>query len=150
MGKLVCETQVNAPASRVFEVITDIERWPDGIEGVLATEKLTAGPVAIGTQFTETRKLFGKEATETFTFTDIVPGEQYTLVGESCGMRYESVHALSPNADGTLLRLEMDSIPLTLPAKIMWPVMNLLMKSTMRKMIQKDLDDIARVCEGDR
>lgn len=148
MGSLVIEKHINAPIERVYTVMTDLERWPENIEAITKIEKLTEGPVGNGTRFKETRIMFGKEHTETMTFEDVVPNRGYTLAANSCGVQYASVHTLSPEAGGTRLRLEMQSKPVTLGAKILSPVMGAMMKGTMRKMIRKDFDEVARVCEA--
>lgn len=148
MGTLVIEKHINAPVERVYAVMTDLERWPENIEAITKIEKLTEGPVGNGTRFKETRVMFGKEHTETMSFEDVVPNKGYTLAANSCGVEYASVHSLSPDAGGTVLRMELHSKPVTLGAKIMSPVMGVMMKGTMRKMISKDFDEVARVCEA--
>ena len=148
MGNMIIEKQINAPVERVFAVMIDLERWPETIEEITRIEKLTEGPVRNGTQFKETRVMFGKEHTETMTFEDLVPNRGYTLAALSCGVAYESIHTLAPDAGGTQLRMELRSRPVTLGAKVMSPIMGLMMKSTMRKMISKDFDEVARACEA--
>ena len=148
MASITVEKHINAPIERVYDVMTDLERWPDTIEAITRIEKLTEGPVGNGTRFKETRVMFGKEHTETMCFEDVVPNRGYTLAANSCGMEYASVHTLAPDAGGTLLRMELRSKPVTLGAKIMSPVMGVMMKGTMRKMISKDFDEVARVCES--
>ena len=148
MGTLVIEKRINAPVERVFSVMTDLERWPENIEAITKVEKLTPGPVGSGTQFKETRVMFGKEHTETMRFEDVVPNKGYTLAANSCGVEYASVHTLTPDAQGTLLRMEMHSKPVTLGAKITSPIMGVMLKGTMRKMISKDFDEVAHACES--
>ncbi len=148
MGRIVVEKHINAPVDLVFARLTDLESWPETVEGITRIEKLTEGPVRNGTRFTETRVMFGKEHSETMTFGDVLPNRGYTLTASSCGMLYESVHSLAAEGAGTHLRMEMTSTPISLGAKIIAPIMGVLLKGTMKKMIAKDLDDIARGCES--
>jgi uncharacterized protein YndB with AHSA1/START domain len=147
MGTLAVEKHINAPVERVFERAMDLESWPEHIEGILAIDKKTDGPVGNGTEFSETRVMFGKEHSETMTFADVVTNKGYTLVSNSCGSYVECVHTLTPTDGGTTLRLEFISKPVTLTAKLMSPL-GILMKGTMKKMINKDFDDLARACES--
>lgn len=148
MGNLVIEKIINAPIERVYEHLIDLEHWPENIEGITNVEKHTEGPVRDGTEFSETRVMFGKPHTERMTFAGVTPNQGYTLVCNSCGVHYESAHTLTPEGGKTKLRMEMTSKPTTLVARLMSP-MGLLMKGTMTKMIQKDFDDLARACEQD-
>ena len=148
MGKIVVEKHINAPVDLVFARLTDLESWPETVEGITRIEKLTEGPVCNGTRFTETRGMFGKEHSETMTSGDVLPNRGYTLTANSCGMRYESVHSLAAEGSGTNLRMEMTSTPVSLGAKIIAPLMGVMLNGTMKKMIAKDLDDIARGCES--
>lgn len=149
MGNLTFEKHINAPIEHVYQRALDLENWPEQIEAIVAVEKLSEGPVGNGTKFTETRVMFGKEHAETMTFADVVPNKSYTLVCDSCGVHYESTHTLIPDNGGTTLRMEMSSKPYKLSSKIMSPVMGLFMKGAMKKMINKDFDDLARACEAE-
>ena len=148
MGTITIEKHINAPVETVFSRAMDLESWPEQIEGIVAIDKKTEGPVGNGTEFSETRVMFGKEHSETMTFADVVPNKSYTLTSYSCGSHVECVHTLTPTDGGTTLRLEFISKPNTLTAKVMSPIMGLLMTGTMKKMIAKDFDDLARVCES--
>lgn len=148
MSTIIVDTHINAPVERVYAVLTDLDRWPETIQAITRIERLGDGPVTSGTSFKETRVMCGKEHTETMTFESVAPNRGYTLTANSCGVRYACVHTLTPEADGTRLRMEMRCTPLTLAAKVMSPVMGLMMRKTMKKMIAKDFDDVARACQA--
>lgn len=148
MSTIVIEKHINAPVERVYAVMTDLERWPETISAITKIEKLTEGPLQNGTRFKESRVMFGKEHAETMTFEDVRPGRGYTLTAQSCGVRYASVHSLTPEKGTTRLRLELSCTPVSLGAKIISPIMGVMMKGTMKKMIAKDFDDVARACES--
>ena len=50
--------------------------------------------------------------------------------------------------DKTMLRMEMSAKPMTFTSKIISPITGAMMKGTMKKMINKDFDDLARACES--
>lgn len=144
--RLSFERTVEAPREAVFAAFRDAARWPEfvsGIESVAGAE----GPLNVGDTFRETRTMFGREATETFAVTGLRPGEELTLESDSCGARFVSRHTFEDAGGGrTRVRLEMTSRPLTLFAKLMSPL-GALMAGSMRKAIEKDLDEFAAECE---
>lgn len=71
--------EFDAPVERVFHVFTDIDGAPKWLPNLIKIEKLTPGPFAKGTQWRETRKMFGKAATETFEVTAFEPGRGFEL-----------------------------------------------------------------------
>ncbi|MFN0207588.1 MAG: SRPBCC family protein [Planctomycetota bacterium] len=60
------ELVINAPPAKVAAVFSDMNQWQHFMKGLVRVEKLTDGPFGKGTQFRETRKMFGKEASEFF------------------------------------------------------------------------------------
>lgn len=55
-------TIIHAPMETVFNVVTDFSQAPFMMEHIVRTEKLTAGPMRVGTQIEEVRTIRGKEA----------------------------------------------------------------------------------------
>jgi len=139
----------NAPVNRVFEVLSDIDRAAERIQAIAKLEKLTAGPVGVGTRFRETRVLFKKEATEEMEFTRFEPGRSYTVEAESCGAHYVSTYDFKSSRSGTDVTLTFEARPVTFMAKLMtMSPLGLLMKGMVRKCFEKDLDDLKAFIEG--
>lgn len=139
--------KVAAPVDRVFDVFTDVEHAAGRIGGIVKTEMLTPGPIRVGTAFKETRMMFGKEATETMRFTAYEPGKMYTLEAVSCGAAFKSTFYFEPDGDATLVRFDLETKALSFFAKLFSPLAKLMM-GTMKKCIEKDIDDMARFCES--
>ncbi|MEM1354391.1 MAG: SRPBCC family protein [Planctomycetota bacterium] len=139
--------QVNAPTGLVFDAWTDFANAPAMIGGIEKVEMLTDGDVGVGTRFAETRRMFGKEATETFELTGFEPGRSYTLVCDSCGSRYVCTLCLSSNEGGTLVKLTIDTKAVTVFAKLMSPL-GVLMAGSMQKVMRQDMVDAAAFCEA--
>lgn len=59
-----------ADRDRVFDALTDLERASEWMPGYVAIEKQTEGPFGVGTEWRETRKMFGRDATEYFEVTE--------------------------------------------------------------------------------
>lgn len=137
----------SAPPERVFAMASDFPNAASIVEGITGVEMLTGGPVRVGTQFRETRVMFGKPATETMEVVAFDPPRSYTLRAGSCGAEFVSEVRCVPDGAGTRLEIEMRCRPVSLFAKLMSPLSGLMMGS-MTKLIAKDLADIARAAEG--
>lgn len=144
---ITVERQVDAPPEAVFRVASDFAKAPERIRGIVKVEMLTNGPVGKGTRFRETRKMFGREATETMEVTEFEPPRRYVLGAESHGCRYRAELAFEPQGGGTRMRMIFGAEPLTFFAK----VMSVLMRPMMKKMVAecgRDLDDIKQSVES--
>lgn len=124
--------RIDAPPEKVFALATDIENWADRMDGIVKVEMLTDGPVGVGTRFKETRIMFKKEAVEEMEVSKFEPDTLFTLRGESCGSIFESTHTFRP---------------VTFFARLMSPLCSL-MAGSMRKCIEKDLDDLKSAAES--
>ncbi len=147
MASLSITKHIAAPPERVFQLSTDLEHWAERISAIVRVSKLTDGPVGAGTRFRETRVVFKKESTEEMEFTAFEPGQSYSVGCESCGCRYDTRFDFVPDQGGTRVEMTLETKPLTFFAKVMSPI-GLLMAGSMRKMIEKDLDDLKAAAEG--
>jgi len=64
---------------RVFQALTDLDGAADWMPGFVRIEKLTEGSFGVGTEWRETRKMFGREATEQFEVTAYEPPRRIGL-----------------------------------------------------------------------
>jgi hypothetical protein len=90
--------------------------------------------------------MFGREATETMGFGTFDPPRSAVVESNSCGMYMASTFTFEPIPTGTRVRYAMNTRPLTFMARLMTPV-GWLFSRTMRKLIRKDLDELARAAE---
>lgn len=137
---------VKADLARTFDVFSDLRAVPQRIEGIKRLEVLTDGPMGVGTRFRETRMMFNREATEEMEVTDFQPGRSYTVCANSCGTAWTCTYRFQPESGGTRVDMEMICRPVTLFAKLMTPL-SMLMSGPMKKMFEKDLDDLRRHLE---
>jgi carbon monoxide dehydrogenase subunit G len=75
---------VQGSPEQVLDAMLDLERAHLWMPGLLRMERLSPGPLGVGSEWRETRKAFGKEATE-----------QFEVVG------LERPHRLELRVDGT-------------------------------------------------
>lgn len=139
--------EIAASPETVFRLATDFANAANVVEGIVRVEMLTPGPVAAGTRFRETRVMFGREATEEMTVTEIVAPRRVALLALSHGTRYESSFTFAAIATGTRVTMDFQATPLTLAARIMGWLMTPMIKKSLLSTCAKDLDDIKRAAE---
>lgn len=146
MAGCTISAQIAAPVAKVFQLASDAPNWAGRIKGITKVEMLTDGPVGVGTRFRETRRMFGKNATEEMEFTAFEPNRGYTLGCQSCGCQYASTFRFEEADGGTRVTMDFDAKPLLFFAKLMSPL-GWLMMGSMKKCIQRDLDDLKALAE---
>ena len=144
--QIALETTIDAAPALVFAIAADIARWPDVISAIASIELLTAGPVGVGTRFRETRKMFGKSATEEMTVAEFAPPHRRVLTAHSHGTAYRVLHTFEPTGSGTRMRVVFEGTPTSLIARIMAPI-GWLFLGTVKSQIAADLADIKREAE---
>lgn len=138
---------ISAPPEEVFDRAADFGNAADFISGITKVELLTDGPIQQGSRFRETRKMFGKEATEEMEVTLLERPERYALGCESCGCKYHSEFTFKPQGSGTDVEVTFEATPLTFMAKVMGVIFRPMAKMCL-KAIEKDVDDLKNSIEG--
>ncbi|MFF5445773.1 SRPBCC family protein [Streptomyces sp. NPDC012888] len=146
------EREIAAPADEVWQALTDLESMPLVLGGVDSVEVLTPGPFGVGTRWRETRRMFGKSATEEMWVTACEAPSRYVTEAENAGMRYESEFRLAGRGPGrTAVRMTFAARPLEgrklpLLARLLGGVG----ARAVAKAIEKDLADVAASLERTR
>ena len=148
MGTFVYTHTFRSPIDQIFAAMTDLDRLPEMVSEITAMQRVTEGPVGVGTRFRETRTMFGKDRTEEMEFTAFEPGKGYTIGCSGCGCEMSFVHRYTPEGEGTRLELECVVRPVTLLAKITTPFANAMMRGPMCKSMKKDFDEVDRHVSG--
>lgn len=147
MGVLATE-HIVAPPDRVWEIITDLDNLVSNISAITdVTVHENPSDTFVGAKWTETRKMFGKEASETMWVTDAVENSWFETRAESHGAIYLSKWSIAPSNGGTSVELTFDSTPTSLPAKIMG-AFAFLFNGAVRKAFESDLADVKRLAEA--
>ena len=149
--KTQVQISISGSKEKIWNVISDIEDSVNTIESIQEVnilEKPESG--LVGLKWTEKRVLFGKEATETMWISEALPNEFYLTQAESHGSVYTTRVFISTNANENILAMEFAAHPQSFGAKIMWGLMGFIFKNATKKALQKDLEDIKKVVEGNR
>lgn len=142
---------VHAPAERTWAVLTDLDRATEVLSGVRRIERLdgASGSIEVGTRWRETRVMFRREATEEMVVTAIEPGSACVVEADGAGAHYRSELRVEPLEDGrSRLSMTFGAEPTGLVARVMAATVGRLMAGSMRKMLRRDLQDIARAAES--
>ncbi len=139
------ELVINAPPERVYDLALDPDRFGEWMDNFVRVEVLDAGgPDRVGARWRETRKMFGKEATEEFEVTEGARPERYALYvdgskGTTGKGEYRFTYDLAPAGDGTRMRFTGE---IEAPG-FFGRVMSRLMVGAMRKMCLRDMQRFA-------
>lgn len=148
MQRYEFERVIDAPVSDCYALFTDFDKIQEHSTEVVAMEKTNDKGFEPGLTFTCTRKMMGKEHTETLEVAEVDPGKSYTLTCDSCGGIWTSRYHFEPAGDGTRVRMEMGCKPYSLFAKVVSPVMGLMFSGMVKKSINKEMDELKAACEG--
>lgn len=148
MSEIKVEREVAAPAERVWELITDLDGSVERLSGVESVERVSGPDFGVGTRWRETRKMFGKEATEEMEVASVDPGRSYTVTARSGGANYTSVLGVEPRGQDSLLWMSFGAEPEGLLPKLLGATVGRLFEGTTKKMIEGDLADIAAAAES--
>ncbi len=148
MNMSVC-IDINSSKSKVWQAITDIQHCQKMISSILAIEVLEQpNEGIIGLKWQETRKMFGKEATEIMWITDAEENSYYKTRAESHGAVYISQLSLEEQAGVTRLTMSFTAQAQSLFAKIMSNLMGFMIQGSMKKALMQDLTDIKAFVEA--
>ena len=129
---------IAAPVRRVWDILTDVERWPERIPTVDGVERLDAGPLAVGSR---TRLRQPRLPEEVWTVTELVDGSSFTWESRSAGVVVTAAHLVEPHSDGSRLTL---SIRVAGPlAGVGW----LMSRSLTRRYVETEADSIKTAAE---
>lgn len=148
---MIVTAEIEIPRSKeaIWAAITDIDNWASMITSIIDIKilnKPTHG--LVGLKWEETRKMFGKEATETLWVTDYIENEYYCSRAESHGSVYMTRFSLSGRGDMTLLTISFSGEPQTPFLKTVSLCIGPFIKSTIINALNKDLEDIRNHVEN--
>lgn len=148
--KITIARIVAAPPETVWEVLTDLDHAAETLSGVTRVEVLTEGTYAVGTRWRETRKMMGREETQEMYVTEVEAPASTTIEADAAGVHYVSTFTLTKRAAGTELAMTFagDQPDPSGLQKLAWTIFGRLGLRMTRKVMARDLDDIAKRAEG--
>lgn len=142
---------VQAPPATVFGVATDLDRameWMNGLVSIKKTGDKRAAPFGVGTEWGETRKMFGRDATEHFEVTEVMPNSKISLYVDGAEEsskkgEYFFTYHITPEGGGTRITLESE---IRVEGKVN-AVLGLVFGGFFKRAMKKDLRSMKRYAE---
>ena len=141
---------INAPADKVWAVISDIPGSAATLSGIEAVQMLSDGPYGEGTRWKETRKMMGRSETVEMWVSQADPPRSTTVKALQGGADYTTRFILADRDGGTDLTLTFGAelVNPTRWSKLAMAVFGKLGMNMTRKALAKDLADIAAKAES--
>jgi uncharacterized protein YndB with AHSA1/START domain len=96
---------IAAPAERVFQVMSDVERWHEWTPSVTSVKRIGDGPLAIGSRAIIRQPKFPPAL---WKVSAIEPGRSFTWISGAPGLRVVGHHSVEPTAAGSRATLSLD------------------------------------------
>lgn len=143
MGQSVTDTTtINAPAATVFEVITDLEAYPDWVDGMLEADVLSEDDEGRPHQARFRIDARVAEITYTLEYSYDYPDVSWTLVEGEMVSQLDGSYRLEDLGDG---RVE---VRYSLEADVDMPVPGFLKKRAARTILDQGLRGLKQRAEG--
>jgi carbon monoxide dehydrogenase subunit G len=85
---------VNAPVSKVWALIDKLEEWPQWMPSIKKIERVSKGPLTVGSQLSVTAKVSGLIVRLLMTITELIPERRVVLEGKVVGTTLKRFYAL--------------------------------------------------------
>lgn len=95
--ELSTSIEIAAPPARVWDVLVDVERWPEWTESVTSTTPLDDGPLAVGSRVEVSQP---RIPTGTYTVTSLEHGTSFTWEQRQPGSVVVAHHDSTPLPGG--------------------------------------------------
>jgi len=109
---------IAAPVGKVFQVVADIEAYPDVFPSVTEIEFIGERRQGVGTRFTETRFASGRDGTSDVEVTEYVDGDHIRLRDEHLGSTWDTAYSVVDEDGSTLLTMAVEAEPHKLVARL--------------------------------
>jgi uncharacterized protein YndB with AHSA1/START domain len=139
------------PPQQAYAGLIDLDAARNWMQGLVEIKRLDDGPVRPGSQWKETRKMFGKEATEHFEVVKLHEPEKIVLrcdgtKGTTGKGEFLFTYFLEPTDDGTVVTLHGEINGLTGITKLFGKMMS----KTFKNACAKDMDALKNYLETEQ
>jgi uncharacterized protein YndB with AHSA1/START domain len=104
MTQYLKTVDLDAPPSRAWKVLSDVERWPEWTASITRIERLDALPLQVGARF---RVKQPKLAANDWQVTMAEPSAGFTWETRSPGLHIVGEHLINPIGNGTCVVLRL-------------------------------------------
>jgi uncharacterized membrane protein len=137
--RYVRQETIHAPAERVWQLLIDVEGWPDWSESMREIKRLDDGPFAVGSRSRVTQP---KGRPMEWTVTELEPLRNFTWTAGQAGMSFEAVHRIQD--EGNHLRTTLEFV---VSGAMAW-LAALLAGSRIRSYLDMEITGLKRAAEN--
>jgi carbon monoxide dehydrogenase subunit G len=87
---------INAPAEKVWALIDKLEEWPQWMPSIKKIERVSKGPLTVGSQLSVTAQVSGLTVTLLMTITEFVPERTVVMQGKALGTNLTRFYTMEP------------------------------------------------------
>ena len=147
MRPVIVRQACSAPVDVLWDVATDLANASTNTSGITRTEVLAGEQFGVGTRWRETRRMLGREASETMEITAVEPGRSYTAEAHSSGMHYVTRWEFARTDTGSEIVMTFSGEPTGTVGRLASRVFGAMNKS-LEKTLRTDMADLARAAEA--
>lgn len=88
--------EINAPVEKVWSLIDKLEEWPQWMQSIKNIERVSEGPLAVGSQLSVTAKVSRLTVNLLMTISEFVPERSVIMQGKALGTKLTRFYFLEP------------------------------------------------------
>jgi len=88
--------EINAPIERVWTLVDKLEEWPQWMLSIKKIERVSEGPLTVGSQLSVTAKVSRLTVNLLMTITEFVPERSVVMQGKALGTNLIRFYYLEP------------------------------------------------------
>lgn len=145
MVRIEQSATVNVPPEKAFNYLADISRHKEWGSHLTSADKSADGPIAVGSTFTTTGKLFGTHEAEV-KITELVPNQKIAFESQDDSGHFRHEFILTPSNGGTAITKAVEPLQTRGPLKLFSPILPLIVRrgfATDLKKIKERLENQA-------
>ncbi|MHC6594068.1 SRPBCC family protein [Arthrobacter sp. C152] len=137
------EVVIHRPRPDVAEFAADPDNAPRWYVNIHKSQRLTDGPLGVGSKAAFTAKFLGRELNYTYEFVDYVPGEKLVMRTAQGPFPMQTTYTWADDGGGTLMTLRNSGSPSGFSK-----LAGLVMEPMIRRENRKDLHRLKALLEG--
>jgi carbon monoxide dehydrogenase subunit G len=102
------KTTIDCPINEVFDFISDLRNGPKMNEDILSVEKLSEGPIGVGSKFKETKVIRGRNAEAMIEVVQFEANKAFSAQSEVNGLKVTYHYQLSEGNTGTIVKFQCE------------------------------------------
>ena len=143
MVNVQTEILIRRPSSEVAEYAANPDNAPRWYENIHSSQRLTAGPIDVGSKVAFTARFLGRDLSYTYEFVEYAPGEKLVMRTAQGPFPMQTTYTWAEVSGGTRMTLGNTGKPSGFSK-----VAGLLMAPMIRRATRKDLQKLKSILEA--